>query len=63
MQKAKGQVLAVLGISGIRAISGNWAQIPQIMVRETQQITQSVQFIISHQVRPYFNVRFEFNLF
>ena len=26
MQKAKGQVLAVLGISGIRAISGNWAQ-------------------------------------
>ena len=34
----------------------NRAQIAQIMARETQQVIKSLEFIISHQVRPYLSV-------
>ena len=34
----------------------NRAQLPEIMVRETQKVIQSLQVIISHQVRPYLSV-------
>ena len=34
----------------------NRAQILQIMVRETEEIIQNLQLIISHQMRPYLTV-------
>ena len=37
-------------------LSPNRAQIPQIMTREAQQIINSLQLIISHQVSPYLSL-------
>ena len=39
-------------IQGIGASQENWPQIPQIMGRDTQEVIQSVQFYISHQMEP-----------
>ena len=36
---------------------GNWAQIPQIMCRDTWKVIQSLQLLVSHQMRPYSSVR------
>ena len=43
--------------SGIGAIWVNWARIPQIMCRKTWKVIQSLQLLVSHQMRPYSSVR------
>ena len=43
--------------SGIGAIWGNWAQIPQIMYRNTWKVIQSLQLLVSHQLRLCSSVR------
>ena len=41
----------------IGAIWWNWAQIPQIICRDTWKVIQSLQLLVSHQMRPYSSVR------
>ena len=57
---SEGSVWPVLGYFGHYGHLGNLcpnrAQIAQIMARETQQVIKSLEFIISHQVRPYLSV-------
>ena len=36
---------------------GNWPQILQIMCRDTWKVIQSLQLLVSHQMRPYSSVR------
>ena len=36
---------------------GNWARIPQTICRNTLKVIQSLQFLISHQMRPCSSVR------
>ena len=43
--------------SNIGAIQGNWVRIPQIMCRDTRKVIQSLQLLVSHQMRPYSSVR------
>ena len=35
----------------------NLAQLPQVMVRDTKKVIQSVKFHISHQMKPYPRVK------
>ena len=39
--------------SDIRQIWGNWSQIPQIMCKNTQKVTQNFQLYTTHQMWPY----------
>ena len=43
--------------SGIGAIWGNWARIPQIMCKDTRKVIQNLQLFVSHQIRHYSSVR------
>ena len=43
--------------SGIGAIRGNWAWIPQITCRDTWKVIQSLQILILHELRPFSSVR------
>ena len=53
MQKpSEGPVLPVLAYFKIP----NRAQILQIMVRETEEMIQNLQLIISHHIRPHLSV-------
>ena len=42
--------------SGIGAIWENWAWISQIMCRDTWKVIQSLQLLVSHQMRSYSSV-------
>ena len=42
---------------GIGVVWGNQAQMPQISCRNTSKVIQSLQIIISHQMRPYSSVK------
>ena len=43
--------------SGTGTIWGNWAWIPQIMCRDTWKVIQSLQLLVSHQMRSYSSVK------
>ena len=43
--------------SGVEAIWGNWARLPQITCRDTWKVTQSLQILILHQMGPYSSVQ------
>ena len=45
-----------LGYSSIWAIWRNWARIPQIMCKDTWKVIQSLQLLVSYQMRPYSSV-------
>ena len=42
--------------SGIGSIWGNWVRIPQIMCTEKWKVIQSLQLLVSYQMRPYSSV-------
>ena len=43
--------------SGVEAIWGNWARIPQIICKDTGKVIQSLQLLVLHEMRPYSSVR------
>ena len=47
------QLYLFLRYSGIGAIWGSWARIPQIMCQDTCKGIQSLQLLVSNQMRPY----------
>ena len=49
--------IPVSQILGFWAIWGNWAPIPKIMCRDTWKVIQSLQLLVSHQIRPYSSIR------
>ena len=42
---------------GIKALQGNSARVPQIMLKDTKKVIHGLQFHISHQLRPYSYVK------